>query len=127
MPSPFPRRNKRTLSLVLAERPSVSVSASRSKSLRLINALLRLLSEDVADAVDLADADVVMDHLEVAEATSNVVMDKVAVKAVVDVRHDPTSNAGHQRDVLVQVALLSTPTIQALSQAWDHRISTKSL
>jgi hypothetical protein len=118
------RKKRKTSLLDLAERPSASVSVSKSKFLRSTSASLRLLREVVEDAVDLvAVAAVEMALPEADEAISNAVMDKDEV-TVVDAP-EATSRAPHVlvQAVQLKVAHLSTPMIQVLSRAWDHRIS----
>jgi len=118
MLSLLPRRKRKTLFLDLVERPSASVSASRSSSLRSINALLRLPSvEDAVDSV-AAVVDVEMAHPEVDEVNTVV----AEVKAVEDAQEVTTK--AHQEDLTVPLdqtplkeALRSTPMIQALSPA----------
>jgi hypothetical protein len=122
MPSPSPRRKRKTSLLDLEERPSVNVSASRSNSLRLINALLKLLSADEAEAVDTAVTEAVaMDLPVVAEA-------EVKVDSVEDVVR--AEEAGVDVAAIEAVAVLleaapetlpSTPRTRAPSPAWDHR------
>jgi hypothetical protein len=90
----------------------------------------------VADVEALEDVDVVTDLPEedVVVVNSNAVMVKDAAKVVeraVDVEAEEESVAVDPALPVVQVvhkhqeALLSTPTIRALSQAWDHRISNQ--
>jgi hypothetical protein len=122
MPSPSPRRKRKTSLLDLEERPSVNVSASRSNSSRLINASLKLQSADEAEAVDTAVTEAVAMVLPVV-AEAGVKVDSVegvarGEEAVVDVA------AIEVVAVFLEAApetLPSTPRTRAPFPAWDHR------
>lgn len=112
-PSLLLRMKKKTLLLVLEERPSVSGSASRSNFLKSISASSRHPSVDEVDsAVAVA---VVMDLPEAAEATDSVV-DAVVVKVVAVVLVAITEEAvvllAHEA---APQLLLLTPKTPALS------------
>lgn len=127
-----PKKKRRTSYPLLPERPSVSVSASRSKFLTLTNASSRLPSsvEDVEVVVDSVAAEAVVVILlpVVAEANSADVVkavDEVDVAMVLLELHVVV-------EVLLEGATLprpSTPTTRALSPVWANKasLSAKSL
>jgi hypothetical protein len=123
-PRPLPRTRKKTSSPDLAERPSVSVSASRSNFLKSTSASS---SNPIVDEVASAVAEVVeMDLPEVAEVSSvvDVVKAEEGAHAVMALSEDlPVPDMGHATLVLQA----STRLTQVLSPAWDHRFSAERL
>jgi hypothetical protein len=123
-PSLFLRRKKKTLLLVLEERPSVNVSASRSNFLKSISASSRHPSVDEVDSV-VAEA-VATDLLEAAEVMDSVVDAVVKVGAVALVATTEVAVVLLAQEAAPQL-LLSTPKTPVLSPASGHRSRQKSL
>ena len=117
-PKPLPRTRKKTSLPDLAERPSVSVSASRSNFLKSTSASS---SNPIVDEVVSAVAEAVeMDLPEVAEVNSvvGVVKAEEGAHAVMALSEDlPVADRGHATLVLQA----STRLTQVLFPAWDHR------
>jgi hypothetical protein len=122
-PSQSPRRKKKTSLLDLVERPSVSVSASRSSSLRLISVSLRLLSVVDEVAVSAVAEAVVMDHPVAAEVNSVDVATEAVIEDV-DAATEAVLVAPQETALLVHP---STPATLRPSPALDHRVPAYNL
>ena len=120
------RRKKKTSLPVPVERPSVNVSASRSKSSTLTNASKK--PQSVVDAVvqvDSVEAVAVaeiaeMDHPEAEVAEVAVAMETEDAVDVVAIE-DPTLLAVAHATMPLAHLHPSTPRIPKLSQAWEHK------
>jgi len=113
------RRRKRTSSLVLEERQSVSVNASRSRPSILTNATSRLLSEEVVAVVDSVVA-VVVEMLLLVE------VEESSVDVVIVAKDADAETEVHPAEELQEAVLVdhpSTLTTPRHSPAWDPRFS----
>jgi len=118
-----PRRKRRLSLPALEARPSVSASASRSKSWRLTNVSLSNLSAEavVRDAVVIAHVEIA--HNAVAVAMVHSVVAVVTVLVVVADVATVLKEEAHVAAQEVAKPLPSTPTTRMLSQAWEHKSS----
>lgn len=122
MPRLLLRRKKRTSLLPQLARPSVSVSASRSRPSTLISASLRPLSsvvedEVVSEAVEAAAmAHPVVEEARVVVGEAKAEEDVVALQEVVAVA---------TQELLAEALRPSTLTTRVPSQAWVHEVSSQ--
>lgn len=114
-----PRMRKKTSLLDPVARPSVSVSASKSKSLRSTMVSLSPLSVvvHVADSVAAVREDV--DVVAVVNSEATVATD---VDVVMDLSHQEVKAVALLEALHVVVLLPSTLRTRVLSQAWGHRL-----